>query len=65
MKCAAFAQALAERLANRHEQTLTTEARKAKRKGRLYLDTGRNAYGQTAVAPYAVRAKAARRWRPR
>ena len=30
--------------------------RREKRKGRLSLDTGRNAYAQTAVAPYAVRA---------
>lgn len=32
------------------------EQRKDKRRGRLYLDTARNAYAQTAVAPYAVRA---------
>jgi bifunctional non-homologous end joining protein LigD len=30
--------------------------RKEKRRGRLYIDTARNAYAQTAVAPYAVRA---------
>jgi hypothetical protein len=36
----------------------STEQRKDKRRGRLYLDTGRNAYAQTAVAPYAVRALA-------
>jgi bifunctional non-homologous end joining protein LigD len=34
----------------------TTEQRKEKRRGRVYLDTMRNAYGQLAVAPYAVRA---------
>jgi len=33
------------------------EQRKSKRRGRVYLDVGRNAYGQTAVAPYAVRAR--------
>ncbi|MEZ5864452.1 MAG: ATP-dependent DNA ligase, partial [Geminicoccaceae bacterium] len=33
------------------------EQRKAKREGRVYLDIMRNAYGQTAVAPYAVRAR--------
>ena len=52
----AFAQALAEHLAYRHGDSLTTEQRKNKRRERLYLDVGRNAYGQTAVAPYSVRA---------
>jgi bifunctional non-homologous end joining protein LigD len=36
----------------------TVEARKEKRDGRLYLDVMRNAYAQTAVAPYSVRARA-------
>lgn len=36
---------------------LTTAARKEKRAGRLYLDIARNAFGQTAVVPYAVRAR--------
>ncbi|HKJ24671.1 MAG TPA: non-homologous end-joining DNA ligase [Myxococcota bacterium] len=53
----AFARAVAERLATRHPQMLTTEQRKAKRRGRLYLDVGRNARAQTAVAAYAVRAR--------
>ncbi len=35
----------------------TTEQRKDKRKGRLFIDTLRNAYAHTAVAPYAVRAR--------
>jgi bifunctional non-homologous end joining protein LigD len=43
-------------LAGRHRETLTTEQRRQKRRGRLYLDVMRNAYGQTAVMPYAVRA---------
>jgi bifunctional non-homologous end joining protein LigD len=43
-------------LATRHDKLLTIEQRKAKRGNRLFLDTGRNAYGQTAVAPYGVRA---------
>ena len=37
---------------------LTMEIRKERRKGRLFLDITRNAYGQTSVAPYAVRAMA-------
>jgi bifunctional non-homologous end joining protein LigD len=51
----AFAQAMAESLASRHAAGLTTEIRKEKRRGRIFLDTLRNAYGQTSVPPYAVR----------
>jgi bifunctional non-homologous end joining protein LigD len=53
----AFARDVAEVLAARHPRRLTTEARKNKRRGRLFLDTMRNAYAQTAVPPYAVRAR--------
>jgi bifunctional non-homologous end joining protein LigD len=53
----AFARDVAELLAARHPDRLTTEARKNKRRGRLFLDTMRNAYAQTAVPPYAVRAR--------
>jgi len=52
-----FAQDLAEFLARRQPERLTTEQYKDKRQGRLFLDTKRNAYAQTAVAPYAVRMK--------
>ena len=51
----AFARQIAESLARDHPEDFTTEVRKAQRDGRLYLDSGRNAYGQTATAPYAVR----------
>ncbi len=51
-----FAQRAAGLLATREPHRLTVEQRKDKRAGRLFLDTGRNAYGQHAVAPYAVRA---------
>jgi bifunctional non-homologous end joining protein LigD len=44
-------------LANRHPNELTDEQRKNKRGNRVFIDTLRNSYGQTAVAPYAVRAK--------
>lgn len=44
-------------VAARDPERFTTEQRKGKRRGRLYLDTARNAYAQTAVAPYAVRAR--------
>lgn len=46
---------IADTLAARHPDRLTTEVRKAKRRGRLFLDMLRNAYAQHAVAPYAVR----------
>jgi bifunctional non-homologous end joining protein LigD len=52
----AFARALAEILAVRDPARFTVEQRIRERHGRLYLDTARNGYAQTAVAPYAVRA---------
>lgn len=51
----AFAREAMEVLAARHPDALTTEVRKQKRRGRVFLDVARNAYAQTAVAPYAVR----------
>jgi bifunctional non-homologous end joining protein LigD len=53
----AFARGAARVLAARHPDELTTEARKAKRGDRILLDVARNAYAQTAVPPYAVRAR--------
>ncbi|KQC08875.1 MAG: hypothetical protein APR55_10995 [Methanolinea sp. SDB] len=44
-------------LERRHPDRLTAEIRKEKRKGRLFLDVLRSAYGQTSVPPYAVRAR--------
>ncbi|GAA3168062.1 non-homologous end-joining DNA ligase [Streptomyces virens] len=52
----AFARDVAETLAAAHPDRLTTAARKKDRGDRLYLDVQRNAYAQTAVAPYTVRA---------
>jgi bifunctional non-homologous end joining protein LigD len=51
-----FARDVAGRLAGQHPDTLTDEQRKQARGDRVFLDYLRNAYGQTAVAPYAVRA---------
>ncbi|MBT8401991.1 MAG: non-homologous end-joining DNA ligase, partial [Rhodothermia bacterium] len=51
-----FAKAVAYRAARERPKEVTVEQRKAKRRGRLYLDVMRNAYGQTGVAPYSVRA---------
>ena len=50
-----FSIAVAEALAARDPENLTTEGRIAERHGRLYLDIGRNGYAQTMAAPYAVR----------
>ncbi|MFF1478110.1 non-homologous end-joining DNA ligase [Streptomyces sp. NPDC058301] len=52
-----FARGVAEVLAARNPDRFTTEPRKDARRGRLYLDIQRNAYAQTAVTPYAVRAR--------
>ena len=46
---------IAEAFAASHD-TLTTAWRKEKRDGRILVDTARNTYAQTVVAPYAVRA---------
>jgi bifunctional non-homologous end joining protein LigD len=48
---------VAEILARKEPAKYTTEQRKEKRRNRLFIDTLRNAYGHTAVAPYAVRAR--------
>ncbi len=52
----AFAKAVAGAVSAREPERFTTEQRKAARCGRLYIDVGRNAYGQTAVLPYSLRA---------
>jgi bifunctional non-homologous end joining protein LigD len=52
----AMAREIANLAASRHPDELTSEIRKEKRKGRLFIDVARNAFGQTAVAPYSLRA---------
>jgi bifunctional non-homologous end joining protein LigD len=47
---------LGAEVAERSPEELTTEWRIEKRGGRILVDTARNTYGQTVVAPYAVRA---------
>jgi bifunctional non-homologous end joining protein LigD len=50
-----FAKELGTRLAAAWPKDLTIEMRIAARKGRVFLDSFRNAFGQTVVAPYSVR----------
>lgn len=53
----AFAREIAGQLADSDPEHLTTEIRKDKRAGRIFIDIARNAYAQTAAPPYAVRAR--------
>jgi bifunctional non-homologous end joining protein LigD len=55
---AGFAHAVGTALVARHPDRLTQEFSKADRRGRIYVDTGRNGYSATFAAAYAVRAKA-------
>jgi len=52
-----FAEAVVERLVREHPKLLTLEFLKAKRNDRIFFDINRNAYAQTAVAPFTVRAR--------
>jgi bifunctional non-homologous end joining protein LigD len=52
-----FARDVAAVLVARDPKRLSVEQRKDKRRGRLYVDVMRNAYAQTAVPPYVVRAR--------
>lgn len=52
-----FARDVAGLLVSRSPAELTQEQRKDQRGQRLYLDVMRNAYSQTAIAPYSVRAR--------
>lgn len=51
-----IARRMAETLAERHPAALTSAQRKDQREGRVFVDYLRNAYAQTTVAPYAIRA---------
>jgi bifunctional non-homologous end joining protein LigD len=52
-----FARGFAQLAVAREPTLFTNEQRKAKRDGKILVDIMRNAYAQTAVAPYAVRAR--------
>jgi bifunctional non-homologous end joining protein LigD len=57
-RVASFAHRVAGMLVRRDPVHLTLEFSKADRGGRIYVDAGRNGYGATFAAAYAVRAKA-------
>ncbi|MFW6027745.1 MAG: non-homologous end-joining DNA ligase [bacterium] len=52
-----WARQAAERIAREHDKLATVEQRKDKRGGRVFVDYLRNAYGQTAIAPWSLRAR--------
>jgi bifunctional non-homologous end joining protein LigD len=52
-----FASVVGTILVKRDPTHLTQEFSKADRGGRIYVDTGRNGYGATFAAAYAVRAR--------
>lgn len=52
-----FAKQVAEALVNENPDDYTTEMRRENRAGKLFIDYLRNAFGQTSVAPYALRAR--------
>jgi bifunctional non-homologous end joining protein LigD len=52
-----LAKDLADHLAERDPDRLTTAPRKERRGDRVFLDVARNAYGQTFIAPYSLRAR--------
>jgi bifunctional non-homologous end joining protein LigD len=54
---AAFAHRVGSLFISRSPETLTAEFSKADRKGRIYVDTGRNGYSATFAAAYTVRAR--------
>lgn len=52
-----FAHAVGALLVSRHPHRLTQEFSKVDRRGRILVDTGRNGWGATFAAAYAVRAR--------
>ncbi len=50
-----LARSVAEQIAGEHDDMLTVEPRKNKRRGRLFLDYLRNGYAQTTILPYSIR----------
>jgi len=57
-ECADFSRVLSEALARQHPDEYLTEASKAARKGKIFIDWLRNIRGATSIAAYSTRAKA-------
>jgi len=53
----AFARAIAERMSEEEPERFLSQASKAKRKNRIFIDWLRNERGATAIAPYSTRAR--------
>lgn len=53
-----FARQVGEEMAKRSPELITIEMAKSKRRGRVFIDWLRNAFGQTIAAPYCVRRRA-------
>lgn len=56
-KVKSFARTLARVLVKKYPDKLTLEMQKKKRGNKIFIDFLRNAFGQTGVAPYSLRAK--------
>ncbi|WP_239926514.1 non-homologous end-joining DNA ligase [Enteroscipio rubneri] len=52
-----FARRIADVMAQRWPDRYTNNIRKAKRKGRIFIDWQRNGRGATSIAPYSLRAR--------
>ncbi|WP_100443995.1 non-homologous end-joining DNA ligase [Glycomyces xiaoerkulensis] len=52
-----LAAGIADHLAERDPDLLTTAHRKERRGDRIFLDVNRNAYGQTFITPYSLRSR--------
>jgi bifunctional non-homologous end joining protein LigD len=52
-----FARQVAEVMENKWPDRYTSNVRKAKRKGKIFIDWIRNARGATSIAPYSLRAR--------
>ncbi|HPK15706.1 MAG TPA: DNA ligase, partial [Clostridia bacterium] len=56
-----FARRVAEVMEGKWPERYTANVRKARRRGRIFIDWIRNGRGATSVAPYSIRARAGAR----
>jgi bifunctional non-homologous end joining protein LigD len=56
-ECAEFSRVVAEAIAREHPSEYLTEASKAARRGRIFIDWLRNIRGATSIAAYSTRAR--------